>query len=225
MLRYRHGLVVYYQLHNNARIRSRFRQEKNLFTAYDVWLIMKAGITMKTVAETVVLISFFSLLTCLGEVRYALYVKDGPEGWSEASDGGVAGTTGQSRKTDAFGISGFAFPTEFRIHVERDGWHKWIAAGAGAYDGGVGKRLEAIQFQFPQGIPADTKIMARVHLQDIGWTPIVPVQDQTVLGTTGESRRLEAIQVAVGSDEAQIQQLLADRLEAFEKGCVNHIAP
>ena len=126
----------------------------------------------------------------MSTIRYGLYVKDGDEGWSDVSNGEVAGTTGQSRKTDAFRISGFSFPVEFRIHVERDGWHNWMAATETNYDSGVGKRLEAIEFRFPQGISPDTKILSRVHLQGIGWTPVITVSNETVLGTTGQSRRL-----------------------------------
>jgi hypothetical protein len=160
----------------------------------------------------------------LNAIRYGLFIKDGNLGWSDASNGGVAGTVGQGRKTDAFRISGFIFPVRFRIHVEQDGWHNWVAAGpgGGAYDTGNGKRLEAIEFGFPQGIPSDVKILARAHVQDVGWTPIVPVNDGTVLGTTGKGLRLEAIQIAAGSgadaDEKRLQQLLANGLQAYTTG-------
>ena len=59
-------------------------------------------------------------------------------------------------ETDAFSISGLAYPAEFRIHVERNGWHNWTPGVEGSYDSGVRKRLEAIQFRFPQGMPAGT---------------------------------------------------------------------
>jgi hypothetical protein len=80
----------------------------------------------------------------------------------------------------------------------------------GAHDSGVGKQLEAIQFRFAQGIPAGVHILARVHLQDVGWTSPVEIKDQTVLGTTGLGRRLEAIQIVVGSDLAHLARLLAE---------------
>jgi hypothetical protein len=161
----------------------------------------------------------------LGGVGYALFAKEGiPQGWSQASDGGVAGTTGESRKTDAFSIRGLSFPVEYRICVEQSGWLPWTLAADNVYNSGFGKRLEAIQFRFPQGIPSDTKILARVHLQYIGWTPIVTVADGTILGTTGMSRQLEAIQIVEGSgpnaDENHLRQLLADRLEAYQKSAL-----
>src|ERR1700693_2096700 len=43
------------------------------------------------------------------------------------------------------------------------------------------------------------KLMARVQSQDIGWIPVVSVENNTVLGTTGQSRCLEAIQMVMGS--------------------------
>jgi len=145
-----------------------------------------------------------------GNVHYGLFVKDGPEGWSEGSNGQVAGTTGQNKKTDAFYINGFGFPAEFRIHVAQQGWRDWTPAVEGAQDSGVGKQLEAIQFRFAEGIPAGVHILARVHLQDVGWTSPVEIKDQTVLGTTGLGRRLEAIQIVVGSDLNHLARLLAE---------------
>ena len=167
--------------------------------------------TFLVAAEFLPLVPFS---TRLAGLNYGLYVNDGPEGWSSASGGEIAGTVGQGRKTGAFRISGFGFPAEFRTHAEGDGWHHWLPAVEGAFDRGVGKRLEAIQFRFRSGIPNDVTILARVHLQTIGWTPVTIVKDGTTLGTTGESRRLEAIQIVAASgpeftDERQVQQAVA----------------
>jgi hypothetical protein len=145
-----------------------------------------------------------------GNVHYGLFVKDGPEGWSQGSNGQVAGTIGQNKKTDAFYINGFGFPAEFRIHVAHQGWRNWTPAVEGAHDSGVGKQLEAIQFRFSEGIPSGVHILARVHLQDVGWTSPVEIKDQTILGTTGLGRPLEAIQIAVGSDLNHLARLLAE---------------
>lgn len=167
-----------------------------------------------------ILLSLLPFSTSFGGIKYSLYVKDGgPEMWSWATDGGVAGTTGQSRKTDAFQISGFEFPVEFRIHVERDGWREWKPAAENIWDTGGGKRLEAIGFRFPEGIPSDTIILGRAHVQGIGWMPIVNFQDlkddpdHHFLGTTGQSLRLEAIQIVEGSGADADENLLREKID------------
>ena len=108
-------------------------------------------------------------------LSYALFLKGGLFGdkWSWASDGGIAGTTGESRITDAFQINGFDFPVEFRCHFEGYGWtHGWRPAAVNTWDTSVGKRLEAVTFRFPQGIPADKMVLGRAHVQGFGWTTI-----------------------------------------------------
>lgn len=142
-------------------------------------------------------------------VKYALYVKEGPQqGWSEGFNGSIAGTWGHGQKTDAFRISGLKFPVEFRIHVEQDGWHKWIPGNESTFDTGVGKCLEAIQFRFPQGIPTDTVIVARAQVQSIIWMPYVNLAKTALLGIPEKSFRLEAIQMAVGTYEKELIALM-----------------
>jgi len=165
-----------------------------------------------------------------GGVRYGLFVKEGDEGWSDASQGDVAGTTGKGWKTDAFRMSGFAFPAEYRIQVgdvtifERPEWLAWTAANENNWSTGGGRTLHAIEFRFPQGIPADTKILGGVHVQTNGWMPSVTIQNGTILGTTGQTLRLEAIQIAGGSgpeaDEQYLRQALATGLDVHKKGVI-----
>lgn len=58
---------------------------------------------------------------------------------------------------------------------------------------GKAKRLEALWIDPPQGV----ELEAQVHLQTIGWTDPVRLLhgNNIILGTTGQSRRLEAIKV------------------------------
>jgi hypothetical protein len=173
---------------------------------------MKRRLLLLIASTTALLISGHN---SVAEVRYGLYLKGYMEGWSNSVNGGIAGTTGMSLQTDAFTISGFDFPVQYRIHVQDQGWHyNWTTAADGFFDSGNGKRLEAIQFHFPSGIPQNEKIIARVHLQGIGWTSPGIIQEGTILGTTGQSRRLEAIEVAVGTgavfaNEEHVQAVLS----------------
>ncbi len=156
--------------------------------------------------------------------RYALFLK--PPifnlGWSWGRQGDVAGTVGLAMKTDAFTVFGFNFPVEYRCHFQNHGWLDWVPADKHHYSSGNTARLEAIEFRFPQGIPKGTSFYGRVHLQESGWGSIVRIENGTVLGTVGESRRLEAIQLVAGdnsiiSDDALIKDL-NDSLASYSQG-------
>ena len=54
---------------------------------------------------------------------------------------------------------------------------------------GEGKRIEAIILQGNNGLD----LSYRVHIQDIGWSDWV--QNGQIAGTTGESKRIEAIEI------------------------------
>lgn len=127
---------------------------------------------------------------------YGLFVSSGPSGWSIATSGKISGTVGHSLTTDAFRIDEVPFPLEFRIHVQGQGWKKWTSPGD--YSSGHGNRLEAIQFRFPNGKPENLALIARVHLQSRGWLSPTLIDNMVILGSTGEKRRLEAIQIALG---------------------------
>lgn len=150
---------------------------------------------MKT--SLVLAITFLSVLNPLRAIEYALYVKERGEGWSVNTDGGIAGTTGQARKTDAFSVSGFPFKAEFRIHVESQGWLPWAPCD-GNFLSGNGQSLEGIEFRFPDGLPKNTKLLGRAHVEGKGWMKTIILEEGVILGTTGESKRLEAVQLCLG---------------------------
>jgi hypothetical protein len=60
-----------------------------------------------------------------------------------------------------------------------------------------GRRMEAVEFRFPNDQPPNFMMMGRAHVQGAGWLPIQNIVNNTVLGTTGKSLRLEAIQLVV----------------------------
>jgi uncharacterized protein YjdB len=131
------------------------------------------------------------------DISYGVFLKGSPwnDRWSDAEDGKVAGTTGQYQMTDAFVIHKAPIPIEYRIHVERRGWLPWVHVGQVTTGGG--SRMEAVEFRFPNGQPPNFKMMGRAHVKKRGWLPMQTIVNNTVLGTTGKSLRLEAIQLVV----------------------------
>ena len=74
---------------------------------------------------------------------------------------------------------------KYRAHIGGVGWQEWKSDGQTAGTTGQGKRLEAIQIDF------DEPVTAKAHLQDHSWVDYGTITKDTVIGTTGESRRLE----------------------------------
>lgn len=123
--------------------------------------------------------------------EYGLYVKSGEWGWSKSSTCTPVGTVGAARICDAFILSGLTYEVQYRIHVEGDGWKSWTPQGT--HTSGFGAKIEAIQFHFPNGIPAGKELRARVHVQNKGWLPVVVINEGTMIGTVGDNLRLEAL--------------------------------
>ena len=74
---------------------------------------------------------------------------------------------------------------KYRSHVQNIGWQDWVNSPKTSGTTGQSLRLEALQ------IDAPFEIKAKAHLQDIGWVDYGKINKDTVIGTTGESRRLE----------------------------------
>lgn len=83
-------------------------------------------------------------------------------------------------------------PTEkhyigYKAHIEQDGWTNWKYDGEYAGTQHQSKRLEAIQIDF------DKDVYAKAHIQDKGWIDYGKINKDTIIGTTGESKRLECL--------------------------------
>lgn len=76
---------------------------------------------------------------------------------------------------------------KYRAHIEQDGWQEWKYNGETAGTTGQYKRLEAIQIDY------DKPIYAKAHLEKMGWVDYGKINKDTIIGTTGESRRLECL--------------------------------
>ena len=77
--------------------------------------------------------------------------------------------------------------TRYRVHVQNIGWQDWRNSGEMAGTEGQALRLEAIQ------IDAPFEVTAKAHIQDIGWKDYGKINKDTVIGTVGESKRLECL--------------------------------
>jgi uncharacterized protein YjdB len=113
-------------------------------------------------------------------------------GWQgPRCDGQVSGTVGQGRRIEAIlmavsGTGGFCA----RVHVQDGGWQARECAPDGGQvllaTTGSGKRIEALGVSVHAGY-----VCGSGHVQDQGWQA-GQCGPAITLGTTGQSRRLEA---------------------------------
>ena len=84
----------------------------------------------------------------------------------------------------------------YRVHIENMGWSNWVYDGQTAGTTGKGLKIEALQIDY------DVPTTAKAHIQDKGWieygkndesTNVKYIDKDTVIGTTGENKRLECL--------------------------------
>lgn len=76
---------------------------------------------------------------------------------------------------------------KYRVHVKNQGWHSWVSGGNFTGTTGKGLQLEAVQFDFP--FSCDVK----AHIGNVGWVDYNNINKNTIIGTTGQGKRLEAL--------------------------------
>lgn len=146
-----------------------------------------------------------------GSIQYKTHVQT--YGWQDwVSDGAQAGTSGQSKRLEAIQIKltgemANNYDVYYRVHAQTYGWLGWAKNGESAGTSGLSKRLEAIQVVLvakgstPSGYDANVAaykeatpgVSYTTHVQTYGWQGAV--QDGATAGTTGQSKRLEAIKL------------------------------
>jgi hypothetical protein len=132
-------------------------------------------------------------------ICYRAYVTD--IGWqSPVCDGALAGTTGQSRAIEALNIavSGTG-GTGANGYMQDTGWEsawKGAANGANLTIGSPGKSLRMEAFAMNVGVGT---VCVNAHVQNLGWQgKKCDVPGNWVTGgTTGQSLRLEAVEITV----------------------------
>ena len=75
----------------------------------------------------------------------------------------------------------------YRVHVSDKGWLAWVHGGEVAGTTGRGLRMEAIQLDLP------FRANVKAHIERKGWINYCDINKNTVIGTVGESKRLEAL--------------------------------
>lgn len=143
-----------------------------------------------------------------GNIVYSTHVQN--IGWQNSvSNGKLAGTEGQNKRLEAIRINltgdmAKHYDVYYRVHSQTYGWLGWAKNGANAGTEGLSKRLEALEIVLVDkgaNAPGSTStsfvkkpsVTYTTHVQDKGW--LSKVKDGASSGTTGQSKRLEAIQI------------------------------
>ncbi len=142
-------------------------------------------------------------------VTYRTHVQD--EGWqSWKSSGKVAGTTGKLKRLEAIQIKlngNYAnqYDICYRVHVGGKGWLEWTKNGETAGSTGIGGRVEALQIKLvsknsmsvnsSKAVLSKPSLTYKSHVGGVGWQG--NVGENGVSGTTGQSRRLEALIISL----------------------------
>lgn len=82
----------------------------------------------------------------------------------------------------------------YQVHVRRLGWLSWKCDGEMAGTTRQNRRMEAIRIA-PPG-----KTNVKLHIKGIGDRQYKDITKNTILGTTGEKRRIEAIAIEAGEE-------------------------
>lgn len=84
-------------------------------------------------------------------------------------------------------ISEKPYKIKYQGHVQGIGWQVWVGDGETAGTTGQNLRLEGLH------IDAPFEIKAKAHIQEIGWVDYGVINKNTLIGTEGERKRLEAL--------------------------------
>lgn len=131
-------------------------------------------------------------------LTYKAHVAD--IGWmSTVSQDQVSGTTGQTRRLEAFVIN-LKDPfgnsnIQYKAHVSNIGWQDWKTSGNVGGTIGQSKAVEAIQVQLTGALSVYYDVYYRVHTSTIGW--LGWAKNGAYAGTTGGGLAVEAIQVKI----------------------------
>lgn len=125
------------------------------------------------------------------------------------AEGTYIGTSGKSKRVEGVtlkltGKIAEEYNIVYRVHVQDIGWLGWQRNGSLAGTTGRSKRLEAIQIKLEKKDSSLPSVTYQVHAQDYGWMSYVSAEagavfDDSIAGTTGSSKRLEALKISLNS--------------------------
>lgn len=144
-------------------------------------------------------------------VSYRTHVqRDGWQDWVDSNE--LSGTSNQAKRLEAIeiqltGYDAYDYDIYYRVHAESYGWLDWAKNGESAGTEGLAKRLEAIEIRIVEKgekspgrterpyVKLQPTVSYRTHVQSHGWQGWR--QNGTLAGTTGQAKRLEAIELRV----------------------------
>ncbi len=112
--------------------------------------------------------------------------------WAEFKNAvrtGVYPTGGSMGQQETKAVNDFGI--KYESHVQSIGWCKQVHDGQTSGTIGESRRLEAFRLHLPEGITCKVK----THVQGVGWKTIDNVTKDTIIGTTGQGKRLEAFEI------------------------------
>lgn len=155
-----------------------------------------------------------------GGIEYRTHIQD--IGWMDWVQGGaVSGTTGQSKRMEAIeirltGAAADQYDIYYRVHAQNNGWLGWAQNGESAGTAGFSYRVEAVQVILAakgSAAPGTTEnhfvkndtptVSCQGSIQDIGWQNAVI--NGALCGTTGQSKRMEALKLSVANIDGGIE--------------------
>ena len=152
-----------------------------------------------------------------GSVFYRVHVSD--IGWQDpVSDGEVAGATGQDRRIEALSIKltgqiAEKYDIFYRVHCSYFGWLNWTSNGNDAGSTGYGCPIEAVQIKIcekdSQVTGEGRAFLSKEQISNISIQPSIEMSGlleakdgkEFVVGTTGQSRGIKTIAMAVKPNE------------------------
>ena len=174
---------------------------------------MQSGTTGQSKAVEAIKLGFTKAIPVEGNISIQSHIAG--IGWEQGwkTNGQQSGTTGQSKAIEAIrvqltGKMSEQYDIYYRVHSQNYGWLGWAKNGENAGTQGLSLRMEAYEIRLVEkggNAPTGTNQPAFVkgepvpaysytsHVQGIGWLP--SVVNLGVSGTTGQSRRIEAIQI------------------------------
>lgn len=160
------------------------------------WL-MSILITIVTIVSISFIITNRVNAASLPSYLYRAHVMD--KGWlSDVTSGRTAGTTGESRRMEAFCITvknGKNSGVSYRAYCADEGWQRWKNSGQNAGTIGKKRQVEALQIKLTNGLETKYDIYYRVHCAGYGW--LGWAKNGETAGGTGKNLRVEAFQLKI----------------------------
>lgn len=123
-----------------------------------------------------------------GDTVYLYRVHQKDIGWSEwCVNGQWAGQKGKGKQIEAVEIK--VADIAYLAHVQDSGDTIWAADGMTAGTTGQDKRMEALRIKSQHC----GDVYAKAHIQGIGWKDFGKINQNTIIGTEGDSLRLECL--------------------------------